>query len=77
MPRDEYGDIPGRGGTKWATVDTILPDHDIHTQGTIRTPTGTRFWLTQPRPMSISVEEWEKQCQEKWDRIFPKKERAS
>ena len=70
VKRDEYGDIPGQGGTRYATMDTVLPDHDIHTQGTIRTSRGTRFWLTQPRPKGCGYEEWEARQQANWDRIF-------
>ena len=40
--KDEYGDIPGWGGTRYATMDTVLPEKAVHVQGTARGP-GGRF----------------------------------
>ena len=62
-------------GNKWATMDTVLPERDEHVRGTIRGPGGKlTFWLSQPRPKGVSTDEWEALCQERWDKIFPKKE---
>jgi hypothetical protein len=71
---DEYGDVPGQGGSQYATVDTILPDTDLHTKGTIRRRGNIEFWLTSPKPKDVSVEEWEKYTQERWDRAFTRSE---
>jgi hypothetical protein len=60
-------------GTEWATMDTVLPESDLHVSGTMRGPRGTSFWLTQPRPKGVSLDEWEAKRQENWDSIFGKK----
>ena len=71
MNYDEYGDIPGQGGSHYATADTILPDSDLHVKGTIPRSGGRlEFWLTQPKPSDVSVSEWDRITQEKWDRAF-------
>lgn len=71
MPsRDEYGDIPGEGGSQWATMDTVLPDADLHTRGSINRAGNLEFWVTSPRPRGVSYEEWERITQKRWDRAF-------
>ncbi len=78
MPRlDEYGDIPGQGGGQWATEETALEDHDIHTRGTVRTGRGVQFWMTSGRPPGWSPEAWEEYTQARWNRAFAKKEGAA
>lgn len=73
---DEYGDIGRVSGTQWATMDTVLPQKDLHIANTKVGPGGTvTFWLHQPRPQGVSLEEWEQITQDRWDRIF-RKERA-
>jgi len=48
--RDEYGDIPGQGGNRWATMDTVLPDKVVHVQGTSHGPGGSvTFWMFNPQ----------------------------
>jgi hypothetical protein len=71
---DEYGDVPGESGVQYATMDTVLPDKDLHVNGTINRGGNLEFWLTQPRPRGVSVEEWDKITQEKWDRAFKREE---
>ena len=58
--------------TEYATIDSIIPESSLHVRGTIPRPNGTEFWLSQPRPKGVSVDDWEKIQQEKWDRIFKK-----
>jgi hypothetical protein len=71
MKYDEYGDIPGQGGAQYATADTILPDADLHVKGTMPRSGGRlEFWLSQPRPKGISIKEWDKITQAKWDQAF-------
>jgi hypothetical protein len=71
---DEYGDIPGQGGTQLATMDTMLPDKIVHHANTGHSDGKTTFWLYTGRPKGVSLEEWERFTQERWDRIFSKKE---
>jgi len=62
--------------TEYATEDNDLPYvPDLHIKGTIsRGTNGSReFWLTRPRPRGVSIEEWDRLEQEKWDRIWGKK----
>ena len=62
-------------GNEWATIDTISPEKITHIKGTIEKVGGKLvFWLSQPRPEGISIDEWEVIQQEKWDRIFKKGE---
>lgn len=64
-------------GTRWAEVKDILPEADLHTRGTIRGSGGKLiFWLRQPRPKGVSVDDWEALQQEKWDKIFGAKEKS-
>lgn len=60
---------------EYATMDTIEDDADLHIRGTIPRPGRLEFWLTQPRPRGMSIEEWEEITRNKWDRIFGKKEK--
>jgi hypothetical protein len=71
---DEYGDVGRAIGNKWATMDTVLPQQDLHIHDT-RVGAGGRltFYLYPPRPAGLSVEEWDAVRQDKWDRIFGKK----
>ena len=62
-------------GNQWATFEESTgwtEEKDLHISGTARTVRGTEFWLSRPRPKGISVDEWERLEQEKWDRIFEK-----
>ena len=62
-------------GNQWATMDTVLPEADSHIRGTIPRSSGrTEFWLTAPRPKYVSIEEWDRVQEEKWNRILGKKE---
>ncbi len=46
---DEYGDIPGLGGSQYASLDTVLPEKDLHVQGTtLREGGRLTFWLFNP-----------------------------
>ena len=72
MRRDEYGDIPGQGDNHWATPDTILPDADLHTEGSLRVGGNIVFWMTPKKPPGMSHEEFEAKQQARWDRAFPK-----
>lgn len=48
---------------------------DLHVRGTIPRAGGKlEFWMSAPRPKGVSVEEWDKIQQAKWDLAFPKKE---
>ncbi len=62
-------------GTEYAEVDTILPEKDLHTKGTINRAGKLEVWMTQSRPKDIGFDEWEKITQEKWNRIFKKGKR--
>lgn len=77
--RDEYGDIPGKAGNQYATMDTIRTDAeftDVHTKGSIRKGTGTEFWMTSPRPKGWSYDEWEEYTQDRWDKSWGQGEYA-
>ena len=55
--QDEYGDIPGQGGNQYATLDTVLPEKDLHHQGTIPGPGGAlTFWLYNPPMVKPGVQ---------------------
>ena len=57
----------------YATMDTVLPDHDPHTRGTISGPGGSLiFWMTRPRPDGWTYEEWERYTQDRWNQAFAK-----
>ncbi len=61
--------------TEWATMDTVLSEKDLHVSGTKSGPGGKLiFWLTQPRPKGVSVDEWEAYLTARWEKIFGKKE---
>lgn len=62
-------------GAEYATLDSAYKvDADPHIGGTITRAGGkTEFWLTIPRPSHISLDEWEKLQQEKWEKIFGKR----
>ena len=75
MQRDEYGDIPGQAvGSQYGTVDSILPDANLHVRGTIpRFRNGhavTEFWMTAPRPRGVKQVEWDEITQARWDQAF-------
>jgi hypothetical protein len=62
-------------GQEWATPENELGyTPDLHISGTTKTPNGLTFWLYRPRPVGVSVDEWEAQEQARWNRIFGKKE---
>jgi hypothetical protein len=69
---DEYGDMPGQGGTQLATMDTVLPDADVHTKGTIRKGSygDIVFWMSTPRPKELTIEEWDAYRQKRWEKAF-------
>jgi len=52
---DEYGDIPSRGGNQFATLDTVLPESQIHHQGTYQRGGSLEFWLFNPPKVKKSV----------------------
>lgn len=60
---------------EFATPENELPyTPDLHISGTVKRPGGLTFWLSRPRPVGVSVDDWEAQEQAKWDKIFGKKE---
>ena len=62
-------------GNEYATPENELPYvPDLHIRGTVKKPNGLTFWLSRPRPVGVSVEEWDALEQQKWNRIFGKKE---
>lgn len=62
-------------GTEYATPENELPYvPDLHVRGTVKRPDSITFWLSRPRPKGMSVDEWDRLEQEKWQRIFGKKE---
>lgn len=61
---------------EYATMDTIEDDADPHISGTIPRASGKlEFWLSAPRPAGVSIDEWDKLQQAKWNRIFKRKEK--
>lgn len=64
---------------QYATLDDLdTIQADPHISGTIPRPGGaTEFWLTAPRPRNVSIDDWERIQQDKWERIFGKKESSS
>ena len=55
-------------------MDTVLPEKDLHVSNTIPRSNGRlEFWLMQPRPTGVSLEEWEAFTQARWDRAFGSK----
>ena len=51
---------------------------DLHIRGTIPRGGGKlEFWLSQPRPKGFSVDEWDRKMQDKWERVWGKKEAVS
>ena len=74
MPRtDEYGDIPGQADNQYATMDTVLPDANLHVRGTIPRSGGRlEFWMTSPRPKDMSMAEWDEITTDRFDRAFGK-----
>jgi hypothetical protein len=72
---DEYGDAPNEKGSHLATIDTVLPDKMIHHRGTSHGPGGsTTFWLYGPRPYGVSIADWDRITQDKWNRAFARRE---
>jgi hypothetical protein len=69
---DEYGDVPGQGGAQYATMDTMLPDKNLHHSNTGHKNGNITFWFYTSRPEGISVEEWERTTRDKWDYAFSK-----
>jgi hypothetical protein len=68
---DEYGDVPGQGGSQYATMDTVLPEANSHVRGTFPGTGGAlTFWMMQPRPEGADQEEWDRKTQARWDRAF-------
>ena len=64
-------------GTSYATFDEATgytTEANPHIGGTIPRGTSIEFWMTAPRPKGVDFDEWERKEQEKWDRIFGKKE---
>ena len=64
-------------GTSYATFDEetgYTTEKNEHIGGTVSRGTSTEFWLSRPRPKGISIDEWDRLEQEKWERIWGKKE---
>lgn len=59
---------------QYATMDSVLPGKILHKRGTIERSGKLEFWLSQPCPRGVSIDEWEEIQQAKWERIFGKKE---
>jgi len=64
--------------TYWATPENDdSGEPDLHIGGTIvKSRNGkisTEFWLSRPRPEGVSIDEWDRLEQEKWDRIWGEK----
>ena len=60
-------------GTEYATIDTILPEKDLHVRGTIPRGGGRlEFWMTTPRPVGADLDEWDEITKGRWDRAFGK-----
>ena len=60
---------------RYALMDDAVMDDtpNTHIKGTIERSGGRiDFWMAAPRPEGVSVDEWEKIQQAKWDTIFPK-----
>jgi quinol monooxygenase YgiN len=57
-------------------MESISPEKDLHIRGTLQKPGCLSFWLTQPRPVGVSYDEWEAETSANWDRIFGSKEPA-
>jgi hypothetical protein len=75
VPVDEYGHSGRTGGVHWATEESVLPISNLHISNTKVGPGGSvSFWLFPPRPKGYTPEEWEQVTQDRWNRIFPKKE---
>ena len=71
MPQlDEYGDVPGRAGNQYATIDTVLPEKNLHVRGTINRGGNFEIWMTTPRPAETDQDDWEAVTQARWDRAF-------
>lgn len=78
MP-DEYGDTGKVAGAQWATMDTVLPDKALHTQGSLRKGYGDGFvfWFGASPPAGVSRKEWEAIRTERWNMAFGIKERPN
>jgi len=63
---------------EWATFDEehgyYEREKDLHVHGTISRGGKLEFWLSRPRPVGLSIDEWEELEESKWNRIFGKKE---
>ena len=64
---------------EYATPENDDTDYrgSTHIRGTIPRGTGLEFWLGRPRPRDVSVDEWDKLEEDKWQRIFGNKEAIS
>ena len=61
---------------RYALMDDPIMDEppNLHVSGTIPRKKGLEFWMSQPRPEGVSIDEWEDIQQAKWARIFKKEE---
>ena len=62
-------------GNQYATFEEktgYTEEKNLHVRGTIERPNGIEFWLSQPRPKDISLDDWETLQEAKWNRIFKK-----
>lgn len=61
-------------GQEYGTLESAYEvEAALHTRGTVRRARSIDFWLTRPRPEDVSIDEWERLEQSKWERIFGKK----
>jgi len=57
----------------YATPENDTGEADLHIRGTIPRGGGKlEFWLSRPRPRGVSIDEWDRLEQAKWNRIFKK-----
>ena len=67
---------------EWATPENDdSGEPNLHISGTMvktrNSKTFIEFWMSQPRPKNVSIDEWEAQQEAKWERIFGRKHERS
>lgn len=62
---------------KYALMDDPVMDepHAPHVKGSTRKGKGVEFWMSQPRPQGVELDDWEEWQENKWERIFRKDKR--